>query len=339
MEKVKKFKSEVEAQHSALNQAQVDLDSAKAELAAEREEFEKEKRRMSDGKSYRDVLVLNLGGEKTVSVQRGTLCAVPNSMLASSFSGRWDDSLARTDGGAFLIDFDPDLFLPLLCNLRMKRIADHDNPVEEPEVNKKRLPEFKRMLSHYGLLESIMPSLCIRPLTFKFLSLFDFGFDIRDDGLTAERTGYPFWMRTFGDVTVRFSDLELGGASMAFRVCALGDREGPTLGVADVKLERWLDRSETRNGEDVWAYNCTSGLLLAPKPSDIIGANPRPPAAANDEIVLILLPARKLKLIKNGSDLGIIFKNLPCEVKPVVEANGNPAKVSIISPNIAGICP
>lgn len=52
-----------------------------------------------------EVLSLNIGGTK-VKVSRKTLTCVPGSMLASKFSGRWDDSIERDDDGNFIIDHD-----------------------------------------------------------------------------------------------------------------------------------------------------------------------------------------------------------------------------------------
>ena len=46
-------------------------------------------------RNLRDVVLWNIGGEKAVAVQRGTLCLFKESMLANAFSGRWDTSLAR----------------------------------------------------------------------------------------------------------------------------------------------------------------------------------------------------------------------------------------------------
>ena len=50
-----------------------------------------------------EVLHLNVGGDLT-AVLRRTLTSVEGSMLASRFSGRWDDSLERDRDGNFFID-------------------------------------------------------------------------------------------------------------------------------------------------------------------------------------------------------------------------------------------
>ena len=50
-----------------------------------------------------EVLHLNVGGDLT-AVLRRTLTSVEGSMLASRFSGRWDNSLERDRDGNFFID-------------------------------------------------------------------------------------------------------------------------------------------------------------------------------------------------------------------------------------------
>ena len=50
-----------------------------------------------------DVLHLNIGGNLT-AVLRRTLTSVEGSMLASRFSGRWDESLEKDRNGNFFID-------------------------------------------------------------------------------------------------------------------------------------------------------------------------------------------------------------------------------------------
>ena len=65
-----------------------------------------------------DVLILDVGGEKTIKICRSTLTCVAGSKLAEMFSGRWDDSLPKNEMGHFFIDQKPELFLPLRDYLR-----------------------------------------------------------------------------------------------------------------------------------------------------------------------------------------------------------------------------
>jgi hypothetical protein len=62
--------------------------------------FEKEKTTVCGDAAPSDVLHLNIGGTK-MTVLRRTLTSVPGSMLASKFSGRFDESMERDREGTF----------------------------------------------------------------------------------------------------------------------------------------------------------------------------------------------------------------------------------------------
>lgn len=53
-------------------------------------------------------------------------------MLASKFSGRWDESLEKTPEGRFFIDQSIDLFLPLIDYLRGVALVPHARLVRPP---------------------------------------------------------------------------------------------------------------------------------------------------------------------------------------------------------------
>jgi len=75
-------------------------------------------------------------------------------MLASKFSGRWDDSIAKDKDGNFFLDHDPVQFLKLINFLRMvdqKSRADLHVPVPRPDIN------FCWLLEYYGLMLSVYP--------------------------------------------------------------------------------------------------------------------------------------------------------------------------------------
>ena len=103
-----------------------------------------------------DVLQLNVGGRTNIAVLRSTLTQFEGSMLASKFSGRWDDSLEKDNEGRFFIDQDPELFLKLISFMRLcvnKRPHD-DIPISPP----KPTLEFCIMLDHYDLMPALYPS-------------------------------------------------------------------------------------------------------------------------------------------------------------------------------------
>jgi BTB/POZ domain len=110
-----------------------------------------------------DLLVLNVGGSK-LTVSRGTLTQIPESMLAAKFSGRWDDSLQRDPEGNIFLDHSMDLFLPMIDFLRSARCSVGDDPLPSPSVSEfgnsaSKFGRFIRLVEYYGLLLTIYPAL------------------------------------------------------------------------------------------------------------------------------------------------------------------------------------
>lgn len=110
-----------------------------------------------------DVLTLNVGGQVNLQVLRRTLCAVPNSMMASKFSGRWDDQIERDGEGNIFIDYPPEIFQPLIALLRA-RVWGNEPKFALPAPTAKdfggddRLFRvFLAMLEYYGLFEVFYP--------------------------------------------------------------------------------------------------------------------------------------------------------------------------------------
>ena len=123
-----KLKSERDVlQQSAvaeLGKAKESLDRERQELQREREALEKEKTIMNSlEEGSVDLVELNIGGE-LVTVRRSTLCLVEGSLLATMFSGRWEESLVRDSSGRVFLDFDPKQFLVALNHLRHITYAD-----------------------------------------------------------------------------------------------------------------------------------------------------------------------------------------------------------------------
>jgi len=332
------METEFAARWAALVEREATVEAAlrKAEEArtgfeAERDSLQWEKERMAAGKHMEDILNLNIGGEKIVSVQRKTLCQVEDSMLAVSFSGRWDDSLVRDKDGAIFVDFRPELFMPLLDFLRAKRVQDPTTPVLMPTVREAE-EAFQTMLKYYGLESAGQspPS----PLAFTFLPPTEGRtFEIRDGGLAATRSTGFHWKRVFGSAIVSRTTLP-GPVTMQFRIGAMGkDRfepAGPNIGVAVATLDRSSDDSNVRRPQGVWSYRPADGALLAPTEADIVGLNSRVPAGVGDVLSLTLYKDGTMGLAKNKEDQGVIFCNLPDSVKPVVEMNIRYTQVSIV---------
>jgi BTB/POZ domain len=111
----------------------------------------------------KDVLHLNIGGSKQIAVLRSTLTFVEGSMLATKFSGRWDDSLEKDRDGNFFIDQPPDLFIPMIDFLqcKTKETLQHLN-VSFPSVDDfrgsfDRFKKFANMVEFYGLTAAVLP--------------------------------------------------------------------------------------------------------------------------------------------------------------------------------------
>ena len=109
--------------------------------------------------THSDVLHLNVGGTVT-SVLRRTLTSVPGSMLASRFSGRWDDSLEKDRDDNFFIDQPFELFLPMIDYLRARNTETPLGPeVTSPEFESEtKRRNFVRMVEYFGMTPGIYPT-------------------------------------------------------------------------------------------------------------------------------------------------------------------------------------
>ena len=121
--------------------------------------YSEKRQRSSSIERPSDVLHLNVGGTLT-AVLRRTLTAIEGSMLASRFSGRWDDSLEKDKDGNFFIDQPIELFLPMIDYLRAKSCETTlAPPVTSPEFdNSRRLKDFVRMVEYFGMTPGIYPT-------------------------------------------------------------------------------------------------------------------------------------------------------------------------------------
>jgi hypothetical protein len=105
-----------------------------------------------------DVLHLNVGGT-VIAVLRRTLTSVDGSMLASRFSGRWDDSLEKDKDGNFFIDQPIELFLPMINFLRAKSCETPLGPplqhhhIKDYETRQ----DYYRMVEYFQMTPGIFP--------------------------------------------------------------------------------------------------------------------------------------------------------------------------------------
>jgi hypothetical protein len=132
------------------------IEGERAKMKAELDAYNAEKQRMKAVEvSDNDIIHLNVGGHK-LTTKRSTLFQVEGSLLASMFSGRWEDSLERDQDGAIFFDFNPQYFLVILDYLRAKKIATPENPVPLPKVAEDQAKNFNDLLEYLGLSDEIV---------------------------------------------------------------------------------------------------------------------------------------------------------------------------------------
>ena len=101
-----------------------------------------------------DIINLNVGGTKLTTL-RSTLCQVEDSLLATIFSGRWEDNIKRDQDGAVFFDFNPQYFILVLDYLRAKKIATPQNPPPLPKVPEDQEESFNSLVQYLGLSKEI----------------------------------------------------------------------------------------------------------------------------------------------------------------------------------------
>ncbi|CAB4030426.1 Chaperone dnaK2 [Paramuricea clavata] len=134
------------------------IEGERAKMKAELDAYNAEKQRMKViVVTDNDIIHLNVSGHK-LTTKRSTLCQVENSLLASMFSGRWEDSLERDQDGAVFFDFNPQYFVIILDYLRAKKVATTENPAPLPIVPEDDAKNFNNLLEYLGLSDEIVPA-------------------------------------------------------------------------------------------------------------------------------------------------------------------------------------
>jgi len=122
-----------------------------------------EREKAVTGERFSDVIHLNVGGTKMATL-RSTLTYVQDSMLASRFSGRWDESIEKDKDGDFFIDQPNDLFLAMIDYFRSKMCETPQTGVTlAPDLkfwgnNELKYHAFKNMVEYYGVTHAIYPT-------------------------------------------------------------------------------------------------------------------------------------------------------------------------------------
>jgi hypothetical protein len=158
------------------------IEGERSKMRAEVEAYKAEKLRMKAVEvSDDDIINLNVGGKK-MTTKRSTLCQVEGSLLASMFSGRWEDSLARDEDGRIFFDFNPQYFVYILDYLRARTIATAENPAPLPKVAEDQVKHFSNLVEYLGLGDEIFPTVIVPPEKFNLHST---GVSLEEDGKVA----------------------------------------------------------------------------------------------------------------------------------------------------------
>lgn len=136
----------------ALKKRERELDEREKELNEKMERVDGDIRQIYGTTSPSDVLHLNIGGQR-IDVLRRTICSIDGSMLASKFSGRWDDSLEKDENGHYFLDHDFEDFKMMIDFLRGKAIETPNYPVVAPQGTR----NFFRLLEYYGMTDGVYP--------------------------------------------------------------------------------------------------------------------------------------------------------------------------------------
>ena len=131
------------------------IEGERAKLKAEVEAFNEEKQKMKAfDVSDDDIIHLNIGGQKFTTT-RSTLYQVEGSLLATMFSGRWEDGVKRDRDGAVFFDFNPQYFGYILEYLRTKKIATPEHPAKLPKVPRDEAKNFNTLVEYLQLSDEI----------------------------------------------------------------------------------------------------------------------------------------------------------------------------------------
>ena len=161
------------------------IEGERAIIKAEVEAYEAEKLRMKAIEvKDDDIINLNVGGKK-ITTKRSTLCQVKGSLLASMFSGRWEDSLSRDENGRIFFDWNPQYFVFILDYLRGKTIATPKNPPPLPKIPEDQTKSFENLVEYLGLSSEICPAEIVPAMPPEKFDLHSTGVTLQEGGMVA----------------------------------------------------------------------------------------------------------------------------------------------------------
>ncbi|XP_046851096.1 uncharacterized protein LOC124444516 isoform X1 [Xenia sp. Carnegie-2017] len=138
------FNSALQNEFQRIESQRQDLESREKRLTDE-----KTKMMQIDNKSD-DVISLNIGGE-SMTCLRSTLCQIDGSLLASMFSGRWEDRLTKDKDGNVFLDYDPECFKFILNYLRAKKMQSPERQAIIPSPPQEKNNDYWILINYLGL--------------------------------------------------------------------------------------------------------------------------------------------------------------------------------------------
>ena len=156
---LRKLEAELKRREEEISALQDTLKQREEELQKAEEEFSNEAAKAYGATKPDDIITLNISGTKH-QVLRSTLCYVEGSLLASMFSGRWDDNLVKDDQGAFFIDQPYEHFKALLDFFRSCKSAAVNGPRPSIEAVAGEIASnssFMRMVDYYNCTFEVYP--------------------------------------------------------------------------------------------------------------------------------------------------------------------------------------
>jgi len=143
-----------------------DVEQQRKAVEADREALAEEKESMSQLTSVAasELIELNVGGEN-ITTTRSTLTSAKGSMLASMFSGRWEDKLTRDKEGRVFLDLNPYAVRKVIDHLRLKRLSGDGVFLPAPEIAADMRAEYNGVVDYLGIGEVLLAS----PVSFQLL--------------------------------------------------------------------------------------------------------------------------------------------------------------------------
>jgi len=131
---------------NVLNEERNNLVQQNNQFNVQHQEFIERKRQVRQIVDPNELIRLNVGGQIIIT-RRETLTKVPNSKLAKSFDGSYQNVLQRDYDGNYFLDYNPVLFSHLLDQLRA--LKNNQSIVFRPPLSSSSSKPFNQMLQDF----------------------------------------------------------------------------------------------------------------------------------------------------------------------------------------------